>query len=83
MSSPGKPRETKMATNIYVLPETYGPGLRDYYAHLLQQPLPQQLNDMLAMLDEAAQGGLGTPNDAKSDDQAAAPLPERQSDKSE
>ena len=54
-----------MADNIYVLPDTYGPTLRDYYSKLLKEPLPQQLNDLLAMLEEAsAQAHVGAPRDA-------------------
>jgi hypothetical protein len=43
-----------MADNIYVLPETCGPLLREYYSKLLQEPIPQQLKDLLSMLEEAA-----------------------------
>ena len=43
-----------MAENIYELPETFGPGLREYYSELLKQPVPQRLLDLLAMLDEQA-----------------------------
>ena len=39
-----------MADNIFPLPETYGPMLRDYYDHLLRQPMSQQLEDLMAKL---------------------------------
>ena len=37
-----------MADNIFTLPETYGPMLRDYYSYLLRQPMPPQLENLLA-----------------------------------
>ncbi len=40
--------------NIFVLPETCGPLLREYYSKLLKEPIPQQLKDLLAMLEEAS-----------------------------
>jgi hypothetical protein len=45
---------TTMGDKIYVLPETCGPLLREYYSKLLQEPIPRQLRDLLAMLEEAA-----------------------------
>jgi len=48
-----------MADNIYFLPNACGPMLREYYGKLLQEPIPQQLKDLLAMLEEAAAGDAG------------------------
>ena len=68
-----------MADKIYVLPETCGPMLREYYSKLLQEPLPRELRDLLAMLEEAsAQGHAETPSDA--DDRNQAVPPERELD---
>ena len=39
--------------NVYAFPRTIGPMLREYYAWLMKEPLPQQLIDQLAMLAEA------------------------------
>lgn len=71
-----------MADNIFVLPETYGPMLRQYYSKLLQEPLPRQLTDLLAMLEEAAaQTQAGRPSDADVGNQAVPQ--ERELDASE
>ncbi len=71
-----------MAENIYVLPQTYGPTLREYYSKLLQEPIPQQLKDLLSMLDEAdAAAELAAPSDADAREQAVPQEP--QADKSE
>jgi hypothetical protein len=55
-----------MADNIiHLFPETGGPTLREYYSRLLQEPLPQHLQDLLSMLEEAAAQKRGaTPSDA-------------------
>ena len=59
-----------MADDSYILPQTCGPMLRQIYSKLLQEPVPQQLKDLLAMLEEAdTQAKAGTPSDAKTDAQ--------------
>lgn len=58
--------------NIYFFPRTCGPLLIEYYSKLLKEPIPQQLKDLLAMLDEAsgpADAGMSSEPDAR--DQAA------------
>ena len=70
-----------MADNIYFLPNTCGPLLREYYSKLLQEPIPQQLKDLLAMLEEAsATPDAGKPSDGETREPAAAGEP--QADKS-
>jgi hypothetical protein len=39
--------------NIYLFPRAVGPMLIEYYSKLMKEPLPQQLRDQLAMLQEA------------------------------
>jgi hypothetical protein len=39
--------------NIYAFPRAIGPMLRKHHEELLQQPFPQRLKDLLAMLEEA------------------------------
>ena len=43
-----------MADNIHTLPETYGPMLREFYAKLLQEPLPPELQVLVAMIGAAS-----------------------------
>ena len=40
--------------NIYFFPRTCGPLLIEYYSKLLKEPIPQQLKDLLSMLEEAS-----------------------------
>ena len=66
-----------MADNVYLLPETCGPLLREYYSKLLKEPIPQQLKDLLAMLEEAsATAEAGAPADAEMSNHAAACEPQ-------
>jgi hypothetical protein len=65
-----------MADNIYTLPETYGPMLRDFYAHLLRQPMPQKLEDLLATYEAlAAQAEVGALPAADTGPQPAQHVP--------
>jgi hypothetical protein len=41
--------------NIYFFPRTCGPLLIEYYSKLLKEPIPQQLKDLLSMLEEATE----------------------------
>lgn len=71
-----------MADNVYLLPETCGPMLREYYSRLLKEPIPQQLKDLLSMLEEASGSAeAGAPADANMREQAVPREP--QTDKSE
>ena len=66
-----------MADNVYLLPETCGPLLREYYSRLLKEPIPQQLKDLLAMLEEAsATSEANAPADADMRNHAAAREPQ-------
>jgi hypothetical protein len=68
--------------NIYFFPRTCGPLLIEYYSRLLKEPIPQQLKDLLSMLDEAsgpADGGM--PSEPEAHDQVATRAP--QADKPE
>ncbi len=68
--------------NIYFFPRTCGPLLIEYYSKLLKEPIPQQLKDLLSMLEEASgPADVGLPSDADGRNQAAARAP--QPDKSE
>jgi hypothetical protein len=65
-----------MADNIYTLPETYGPMLRDFYAYLLRQPMPQKLEDLRAKYEAlAAQADVGTLSAADTGAQPALHVP--------
>jgi Anti-sigma factor NepR len=76
-------RGTTMAENIYVLPETCGPMLREYYSKLLQEPIPQQLKDLLSMLEAAAaEADAATASNAHVRDQASPQEPRRDPDES-
>ena len=70
-----------MADNVYLLPETCGPLLREYYSRLLKEPIPQQLKDLLAMLEEASATADAAAADGADMHDHAAPR-EPQSDKS-
>jgi len=62
--------------NIYFFPRTCGPLLIEYYSKLLKEPIPQQLKDLLSMLEEASgSADPGVPADAQ------AALPDPQPDK--
>ena len=66
--------------NIYFFPRTCGPLLIEYYSKLLKEPIPQQLKDLLAMLEEASgSADGGQPAEAEARDQAASrePQPEK------
>jgi hypothetical protein len=65
--------------NIYMFPRAIGPLLRKYHSDLLSQPFPQQLKDLLAMLEEASGSvDLDVPADAQPGGAAATPpLPEK------
>jgi hypothetical protein len=68
--------------NIYFFPRTCGPLLIEYYSTLLKEPIPQQLKDLLAMLDEASgPADAGMPAEPEARDQTAPRGP--QSDKPE
>jgi hypothetical protein len=65
-----------MADNIYTLPETYGPMLRDFYASLLRQPMPQKLEDLLAKYEAlSAQTEVGALSAADTGTQPAPDAP--------
>lgn len=66
--------------NIYFFPRTCGPLLIEYYSKLLKEPIPQQLKDLLSMLEEAS-GSAEVPADAEVGDPAAPRAP--RSDKPE
>ena len=68
--------------NIYFFPRTCGPLLIEYYSTLLKEPIPQQLKDLLSMLEEASgSADVAMPSDA--DGHGAAAQRERQPDSSE
>jgi hypothetical protein len=56
--------------NIYFFPRTCGPLLIEYYSKLLKEPIPQQLKDLLSMLEEASgSADVGTPSESEAPDQ--------------
>jgi hypothetical protein len=55
--------------NIYFFPRTCGPLLIEYYSKLLKEPIPQQLKDLLSMLEEASGPADGTPTEPEAPDQ--------------
>lgn len=66
--------------NIYFFPRTCGPLLIEYYSNLLKEPIPQQLKDLLSMLEEASGSTeVGMPAEPEARDQAALrePQPEK------
>ena len=68
--------------NIYFFPRTCGPLLIEYYSKLLKEPIPQQLKDLLSMLEEASgSADVGMPSEADGRSKAAERAP--QPDKSE
>jgi hypothetical protein len=67
-----------MADNIYTLPETYGPMLRDFYSYLLRQPMPPQLENLLAKYEAlSTQADVGTLSAAYTGTQPARDAPAR------
>ncbi len=63
--------------NIYFFPRTCGPLLIEYYSKLLKEPIPQQLRDLLSMLDEAsgpADAAMASKPDARA---AREPQPDK------
>ena len=70
--------------NIYFFPRTCGPLLIEYYSKLLKEPLPQQLKDLLSMLEEAsgsADGGTPAEPDARNPTSPREPEPADPGDK--
>ena len=67
-----------MADNIYFFPRTCGPLLIEYYSKLLKEPIPQQLKDLLSMLEEASGSADGV---SPSEAEAREPQPADPSDK--
>ena len=66
--------------NIYFFPRTCGPLLIEYYSKLLKEPIPQQLKDLLSMLEEATgPADAGMPHEPETRDLWAArePQPEK------
>ena len=64
--------------NIYFFPRTCGPLLIEYYSKLLKEPIPQQLKDLLSMLEEASgPADVGMPAEPEARDQAAACEPDK------
>lgn len=56
--------------NIYFFPRTCGPLLIEYYSKLLKEPIPQQLKDLLSMLEEASgPADAGVPSEPEARDQ--------------
>jgi len=64
--------------NIYFFPRTCGPLLIEYYSKLLKEPIPQQLKDLLSMLEEASGSADGV---SPSEAEAREPQPADPSDK--
>jgi hypothetical protein len=63
--------------NIYFFPRTCGPLLIEYYSKLLKEPIPQQLKDLLSMLEEASgSADVGMPAEPEACDQAAPREPQ-------
>jgi hypothetical protein len=63
--------------NIYFFPRTCGPLLIEYYSKLLKEPIPQQLKDLLSMLEEASGSTeAGMPSEPAARDPAAAREPQ-------
>jgi hypothetical protein len=63
--------------NIYFFPRTCGPLLIEYYSKLLKEPIPQQLKDLLSMLEEASgSADTGVPAEPETREQAAACEPQ-------
>ena len=64
-------------SNIYFFPRTCGPLLIEYYSKLLKEPIPQQLKDLLSMLEEASgSADVGMPSEPEARDQAAPREPQ-------
>jgi hypothetical protein len=66
--------------NIVSFPRAIGPMLRDHHKYLLEQPFPQRLKDLLAMLEEACGSvDLAALADLEPHEPAVAcePLPEK------
>jgi hypothetical protein len=58
--------------NIYFFPRTCGPLLIEYYSKLLKEPIPQQLKDLLSMLEEASgSADVGMPSESEARGQTA------------
>jgi hypothetical protein len=63
--------------NIYFFPRTCGPLLIEYYSKLLKEPIPQQLKDLLSMLEEASgSADSGTSSEPEARDQTASREPQ-------
>ena len=63
--------------NIYFFPRTCGPLLIEYYSKLLKEPIPQQLKDLLSMLDEATgPADAGMPSEPEARDRTVPPEPQ-------
>ncbi len=65
--------------NIYFFPRTCGPLLIEYYSKLLKEPIPQQLKDLLSMLEEAtgpADAGMPAEPEARDLRTAREPQPQ-------
>jgi len=71
-----------MADNIYFFPRTCGPLLIEYYSKLLKEPIPQQLKDLLSMLEEASGSADGVSPSEPDATPAREPQPAEPSDKS-
>ena len=64
--------------NIYFFPRTCGPLLIEYYSKLLKEPIPQQLKDLLAMLEEASgSADVGEPSEARDQAVPREPQPDK------
>ena len=64
--------------NIYFFPRTCGPLLIEYYSKLLKEPIPQQLKDLLAMLEEASgSADVGKPSEARDQAVPREPQPDK------
>jgi hypothetical protein len=59
--------------NIYFFPRTCGPLLIEYYSKLLKEPIPQQLKDLLSMLEEAS--GSADASEPAARDETREPQP--------
>ncbi len=63
--------------NIYFFPRTCGPLLIEYYSKLLKEPIPQQLKDLLSMLEEASgSADVAVPAEADAGSPAAGHKPQ-------
>ena len=62
--------------NIYFFPRTCGPLLIEYYSKLLKEPIPQQLKDLLSMLEEASgSADAGVASEPAARDETREPQP--------